>query len=677
VTSSHKKTRHNWLALAMCGSLYSAVLSADTDSLQRLKSFSLEDLADVEVSITGKSQQQLRDIPAAVYVLSEKQIRNSGATNIPDLLRLVPGLHVAQIDANKWVVSSRGFSSRITNKLLVMIDGRSIYSPLFGGVMWDQQNIMLEDIEKIEVVRGPGGAVWGSNAVNGVVNIISKHTDDTQGSLVSTLIGTEKNIISLRQGGMLSADTSYRIYAKHREHEESVFLNGSNATDDWRDTQLGFRIDWQASKDKQLTLQGDMYQGRLSERITVPSLATATFTDLLDDTINIQGANLMAKWEQTNNDGSTHHFQTYIDHVEREQWIVSEQRDIFDIDYQYSPGQIGQHNFMFGTGYRYVQDKLPDGNVSLGQVRIYTPSKKSDHLFNAFIQDDITLLENRLWLTLGSKVESNQYTGLEFQPSIRLRWKPAERQLAWANISRSVRTPSRAESDGLILFDILSAGPPPVGLVVQGSTDLKSEVLLAYELGYRHEVSKTFIFDATVFYQDYDNLVSFEMTGVVPSPIAPINVLSNTMNLANQLEASTYGLETSAAWSPHEKFNLLASYSYLKVEVSPKNSSLDALSELQEDLSPQHQFNITSNYQLQDNLKLSLIGRYVGELSDAAAYTELDSTIQWQVNNKLNLTLVARNLLDQSHPEATPAVFPTAKTEVEREFYIKLDWAFN
>jgi len=678
-THFHKKTRRNLLALAICGSLYSAVLSADTGSLQRLKNFSLEELADVEIAITGKSQQRLRDIPAAVYVLSKEQIRDSTATNIPDLLRLVPGLHVAQMDANKWTVSSRGFSSRITNKLLVMIDGRSIYSPLFGGVMWDQQNIMLEDIERIEVVRGPGGTVWGANAVNGVINIISKHADDTQGSLASVLIGTEKNIVSLRQGGKAASGVSYRFYAKHRDHEESASLDGSSATDDWQDSQLGFRVDWSASKNQQLTLQGDIYQGDLSERITVPSTATAGFTEPLDDKIKTKGANLIGKWQQTNDEGDSQHLQVYLDHVQREQWIISERRSIFDIDYQYSQGDYGLHRFMFGIGYRYTTDKLPAGNLSIGQVRFFTPEKRTDHLFNAFIQDEIALVENRLWLTVGTKLETNQYTGLELQPNLRLRWKLAENQLAWASISKAIRTPSRAETDGFVMFNLVPVEPAPIGLVVQGSSNLKSETLLAYELGYRFELSKSLMFDTTIFYQDYDDLVSFESVyiGPVQDPAAPPSVLVNILQAQNELEGSTYGLEASMVWSPVTRFNLVANYSYLEVEISPKNSSLDEDSEVQELRSPRHQFNITSNYQFESGIKLSLIGRHVGSVQGGAAYTELDSNLQWQLNDEVQLTLIGRNLLDSSHPEVLPAFFPTEKTEIEREFYIKLDWAFN
>ena len=668
------------LALGLCCSCCSVIVSAaNTNNLQQLKGFSLEDLAEVEVSIAGKTLQKLVDIPAAVYVLTKEQIRYSSATNIPDLLRLVPGLHVAQIDANKWVVSSRGFSSRITNKLLVMIDGRSIYSPLFGGVMWDQQNIMIEDIERIEVVRGPGGTVWGANAVNGVINIISKHTRDTKGGLVSTIVGTERNIVSLRQGGELTPNTSYRIYAKHREQDKSISLDGPDANDSWRDTQAGFRIDWQVSKNKQFTLQGDIYQGDLSERIRVPSLATATFTDLLDDNIDTNGANLLAKWSQTNDDGSSNHLQVYIDHTEREQWIISEHRDIFDIDYQYSVEPLERHSLMFGLGYRYTEDKLPDGDINTGQVHFFTPDNKSDHLFNAFIQDDITLKESSLWLTLGSKIEHNQYTGLEFQPSIRLRWRPVDNQLVWASISKAVRTPTRAESDGLILFDILSAGPPPIALVLQGNTDLKSEQLVSYELGYRYQASNEFIFDASAFYQDYDNLVSFESTGLVsPAIPTPIVALSNTLDLDNLLEGTSYGVEISTVWFPNDQFSLMANYSYLKVEISPKHSSLDTMSESQEGLSPQHQFNVTSSYKIQDNLKVNLIGRYMGELStsNTDAYTELDSNIQWQASKKLSLSLAARNLLNNAHSEAIPAVYPTAKTKVEREFFIKIDWLF-
>lgn len=663
----------------LCVAFYftSNMVNASNNSLQRLKAFSLEDLATVDVSILGKKAQKLVDVPAAVYILTAKQISQSGATNIPDLLRLVPGLHVAQLDANKWVVSSRGFSSRITNKLLVMIDGRSVYSPLFGGVTWDQQNLMLEDIKQIEVIRGPGSSAWGANAVNGVINIISKHSRDTQGSLVSTLVGSEKTIVSLRQGGKLSDTGSYRVYAKHREHDDSVFLDGTDATDGWNDVQLGFRMDWQLAKNEQLTFQGDLYEGDLSERLSVPSLDTPAFTRIQEDNIDISGFNVLARWTKKYAKGVSNELQMYFDHTERSQWIVEDERDIFDIDYKHSFEAVGKHALMLGAGYRYTHDSLPTGDFFSGQVRLFTPENKSDHLFSAFIQDDITLQDDKWWLTLGTKIEQNQYTGIEFQPSMRLRWSLTDRQLLWGSVSRSVRTPSRAETDSFVLLDVISAGPPPIGLALQGSRDLDSESLTALELGYRYHLNQQFIVDVALFYQDYDKLISYDQAGLTPAP-EPTPALAQLAIIGNKMEGASYGVEVTTVWTPNAKFNLTANYSYLELDISPKNSSTDISSESQEGLSPQHQFNISSNYQLNDKVKLNLIGRYVGELSESNidSYAEIDSSIQWQLSDTVNLAVVARNLLNDKHQEAKPSVFPTAETEVEREIFIKLDWFF-
>jgi len=650
---------------------------ANNSNLQRLKAFSLEDLATIDVSILGKNTQKLLDVPAAVYILTAKQISQSGATNIPDLLRLVPGLQVAQLDANKWMVSSRGFSNRMTNKLLVMIDGRSVYSPLFGGVNWEQQNLMLEDIKQIEVIRGPGSSAWGANAVNGVINIISKHSRDTQGGLISTLVGSEKTIVSLRQGGKLSDTASYRVYAKHREHDDSVFLDGTDATDGWDDVQLGFRMDWQLTKNEQLTLQGDLYKGDLSERLSVPSFDTPTFTRIQEDSIDISGFNVLARWTKKYTKGASNELQIYFDHTERSQWVVDDERDIFDIDYKHSFEKMGQHALMLGAGYRYTHDSLPTRDLYGGQVWIFTPENKSDHLFSAFIQDDITLQDNQWWLTLGTKVEQNQYTGLEFQPSMRLRWRLTDSQLLWGSISRSVRTPSRAETDSFVLLDVISAGPPPVGLAVQGSRDLDAESLTAIELGYRYHLNQQLIVDVALFYQDYDKLISFDQSGLTAAP-NPIPAVAQLAILGNKMEGASYGVELTTVWTPNAMFNLTANYSYLELDISPKNSSTDISSERQEGLSPQHQFNISSNYQLNDKVKLNLIGRYVGELSDSNidSYAEIDSSIQWQLSDTVNLALVARNLLHDKHQEASPTFFPTAETQVEREIFIKLDWLF-
>ena len=672
---SNKPLNKYLLGFIFC--LTSSIANAANDSLQRLKTFSLEDLAAVEVSILGKTAQKIVDVPAAVYLLTAKQISQSGATNIPDLLRLVPGLHVAQLDANKWVVSSRGFSNRVTNKLLVMIDGRSIYNPLFGGVNWDQQNLMFEDIKQVEVIRGPGSSAWGANAVNGVINIVSKHSRDTQGSLISTLIGSEKAIVSLRQGGKLSDRASYRVYAKHRQHDESVFLDGTDATDSWNDVQLGFRMDWQLSNNEQLTLQGDVYEGDLSERLTVPSFATPTFTDIQEDNIEVSGVNVLARWTKSYAKGSSNELQIYFDHEKRDQWVIEETTDIFDVDYKYSTRPMGQHALQLGAGYRYMSDSLPTGDLYSGQVRMFAPNEKTVHLFNAFIQDEITLQEDAWWLTLGTKVEHNQYTGIEFQPSARLHWKPADGHLLWGGLSRSVRTPSRFETDAFVLLDVIAVGPPPVALALQGNRDLDSEILTALEVGYRYHANQQFMIDMALFYQDYDKLMSFDESGLTSAP-PPIAALAAVSILGNKMEGASYGIELSTVWSPSPTFNLTANYSYLQVDISPKNLSTDTNSERQEGLSPQHQFNISSNYQLNDDIKLNLIGRYVGELSDSNidSYTELDSSIQWRLNDTINLALVARNLLHEEHQEAKFTFFPTAETQVEREIFIKVDWLF-
>jgi len=673
--STHKLSSCLLTTALLCG-VFSSPLAADS-RVNRLKSFSLEDLADVKVTIAGKVEQKTGDIAAAVFVISQEDIRHSGATNIPEALRLVPGMNVARLDANKWAVSSRGFNSRITNKLLVMIDGRSIYSPLFGGVMWDEQDIMLENIERIEIIRGPGGAVWGANAVNGVINIISKKASDTQGTLLSSTVGTQQSIHSIRRGGALSENAYYRLYAKYHDQDDSTFLDGSDANDNGEDLRAGFRVDWQQNNANEFTLQGGVYQGDLSEDIQVMSATSATFTEQRNDKIDTRGANLLGRWKQTFDNNASGELQIYFDYTKRDQWVLEESRNTLDIDYKYHLAPSGPHDIIWGLGYRLTHDNETFGDRKIGQFREFSPQNRTDHLLSGFIQDDITLWTDKLWLTLGSKVEHNDYSGFEIQPSVRLRWKPRDSQMIWGAVSRAVRIPTRSEHDASLLLDIVATDPIPIGTGIIGDSGLESEELITYELGYKYAPNAFFNLNLDLFYNDYENLRSLEspITIVAADPITAIGIFPT---LGNNLFGETYGVELSAKWQPTEDWKLTASYSFLEMQLHTRKGSVDNVSEKEEGNSPNQQLNLLSVYRLNPDLTFSLFGRYVDKLpsKNVKDYVELDAGLEWKVRKDFELSLVGRNLLNDEHTEFIPSLIKTTATKVERELYLKAQWHF-
>ena len=659
--------------LFACLSLLAMENHAAPSTIDQLKSFSLSELANIEVTIAGKAPQKSSQVAAAITVLTQEDIRNSGATTIPDLLRLVPGLQVARIDAHNWVVSSRGFGDRITNKLLVMIDGRSIYSRLFAGVIWDQHDVVLEDIERIEVIRGPGASVWGANAVNGVINIITRSALDTQGTTAVTVsAGSEMSYTTLRTSGALEENGAYRVYAKYRNHDDAVFDDGSNAADGWDDWNTGFRMDWQGDNDTHITLQGDMHRGDFSETIKVLDFSPP-FARLLNDDVDVWGHNILARWSTTTRGGGHSELQAYYDKQQRDQWALEESTSTYDISYTYQLPRLGSHQLIVGGGYRYIDNELPDGDISIAQVRFFTPQQRDDELFSFFVQNEIEVLNDVLWLTLGVKLEDNDYSGSETQPNIRLRWAVTEGHMLWGSVSKAVRTPSRAEHDSFLVINLLDAGSPPLALVLQANADFDSEELIAWELGYRFTGSDTLSVDLNLFFNDYDDLRSAEPLGIVAIEPPVFGALITSMN---GLYAEAYGVEMGLSWHPSDRWQMNFSYAYLDIQMHKKPTSNDIVADSSEGLSPEHQLTVLGHYKLTNKLQFNLTGRYVDELptNNTDAYFELDAGIEWQVKPGLALSLIGRNLLDPSHRETSDTYLSTEKTLVERELSLKLDW---
>jgi iron complex outermembrane receptor protein len=611
----------------------------------RLKSLSIEQLMEIDVTSVSKRSEPVSSAAAAITVITGEDIRRSGASNLPDVLRIAVGLEVAQSDGNTWAISSRGFNITTANKLLVLIDGRSVYTPLYSGVFWDVQGVMLEDVERIEIIRGPGATLWGANAVNGVINILTKSARDTQGTLVSVGGGTEEQVLaSFRQGGKLGEGTAYRAYGQYSYRDSLAFANGDSARDPLRQGQAGFRVDRDDRGSGAFTLQGDAYHGLAGQTVV-----TRADTDL-------DGANLLGRWTHSYSERSGSDFQVYYDYTHRQipQWF-EEHRHTLDLDYQHRKPFGSRHDVVWGAGYRVTRDQV--GN-SPGVA--FLPDRRTESLFSAFAQDEIRL-QPHVRLTVGSKVEHNAWTGFEVQPSVRLAWIPDERRTLWGAISRAVRTPTRYDED--IVFYTAAGGP-----LLEGSSAFVSEELLAYEVGYRVQPRTGLVLDVATFYNVYDNLRSFEPATAPGGPFP--------YRFGNRLNADTWGAEVRASWQAAAWWRLHAGYAYFDKNLSLDPASLDPTAGASEGNDPRSRFTLRSQMDLPDGFELDGTLRHVARLPSPVvpAYTELDLRLGWQASDRLELSLIGQNLLHARHPEfGAPSPL---RQEVERNVYGKVTWRF-
>ncbi len=556
----------------------------------------IEKLMKITVHIE-REEKPLSESAAAITVLTQDDIRRSGAASVPEALRLVPGLDVAQVDSQQWAISARGFNDVFANKLLVMQDGRSVYTPLFSGVFWDVQNPLMEDIDRIEVIRGPGASLWGANAVDGVISILSKSAAETQGLLVTGGGGTYENAFgAVRYGGKLGDDVYYRVYGQYFDRGDSASTNGGNAHDSWQMGQGGFRIDWDTRKNggDLVTLQGDIYDGRLDQTFGTYNPANPPlFSQTVAGTDSASGGNILARWSHAFSDTSHLELQMYFDRTVQDTVIFTEKRDTYDIDLQHHLLLGDRNAFIWGLGYRVSADNL--GNTPT--VSLF-PSSQTTELFSGFAQDEFTLVEKRLRLTVGAKLENNTYTGFDFQPNGRLLWTPDEWQTFWGSVSRAVRTPSRAEED----LKLNQPYMPGVVAMIYGNQNFESEELTAYELGYRVRPLPRLSLDFATYYNVYEDLRSFEQQ----TPILGFPVQVPTF-IENKLDGVTYGLEASAVWQVLDQWRLQPAYTLLKMHLHTDSQSTDTTSvSLIEGESPQQQFSLRSSLDLPQNLSLDL-----------------------------------------------------------------------
>lgn len=627
---------------------------------------SLEALMNIEVTSVSKKKEKQSGAAAAVFVISNEDLRRWGVTTIPDALRRVPGLQVARIDANKWAITSRGFNSRFANKLLVMIDGRTVYTPLFAGVYWDMQDVMLEDVDRIEIIRGPGGTLWGANAVNGVINIITRPASETQGNLVAGTIGNEVNGIgAARHGGTLKNGASYRVYAKYSDYDNGY--STGNSHDDWHIGQTGFRTDWERNTRDTFTLQGDYYKGEAGEQVstaTGPAGPPPTTIVTRDNDTDLEGGNLLFRWSHSTGDESEIVLQTYFDYVNREEVVLNEQRSTLDLDFQHQFRLQDRHDILWGIGYRHTDDDS-DNN----QTFSLDPDDRDVDLFSAFLQDSIEL-DEALHLTIGSKFEHNDFTGFEYQPSARMAWAMADGQTLWGAVSRAVRTPSRGEHDVTLRLNPDPAADPGIPVYAVGDDDFDSEEMLAWELGYRLNFRNTWSVDLATFYNEYDNLRTLDIASAGPGGVL--------LPFDNRMDGETWGIEIASQWQVRQDWRINGSYTWLNMSLDLDSSSSDTQSEGAEDASPSHQASLWSAWNINDDWELDTTLRYVGDVevsgTDIDDYVELDVRIGWEPSPGFELSLAGQNLLDSHHREFMPDFIATQPTEVERSIFIRGVW---
>jgi len=634
-----------------------------------LTELSLEELMNVQVTSVAKKPQSLSQTAAAAFVITQEDIRRSGAVAVPDLLRMVPGMNVARIDANTWAVSARGFNDWFSNKLLVMIDGRSVYTPFFSGVYWDAQNILLEDIERIEVIRGPGGTIWGANAVNGIVNVITKHAQDTVGNLATMKIDSqESGNISYRHGGETENGLFYRVYGKAAEQGA-----GPEGSDDGRIGRIGFHTDLQTNEQNTYMLSGEAYRGTMGEQFEPRRLQDPYFKNMSSDT-EIKGGHLMARWVRQPSSGRQLEIQTYLDYSKREQFYFEDSRSIFDLDMHYRFPFSDRQEIHWGAGWRHIKDNSHSMMWSLD------PTSRSDQVWSFFIQDEIAVVPNYFRVTIGSKFEHNDYTGFEYQPSARFLWTPSSWHSLWGSWSRAIRTPSRFEHDGSILR---APAAPGTYITIEGDDRMVSEVVYAYELGYRYQPRTDLLLDAAVFYNVYDKLRTIEPGD---PHAAPSHLIPHTQRPAivdNKLTGETYGLELAARWQFNPQWSLQLAYSYLDMQLHTASDSGDLLEEGDEKDSPTHQFFLRSMLNLPNGWELDADLRYVSEtmrnepeIQDGGEdYLTLDLRLGWQSQSGLELALGGRNLL-RSQKEYRSALIDLQETESAPTVYGSLVWRF-
>jgi iron complex outermembrane receptor protein len=655
------------LAWLIC--LSGTALAQSTADLTRI---SVEDLMRMEVTSVSKKERPLGTSPAAVFVLTNEDIRRSGLTSLPELLRLVPGLHVARLDGSKWAVSARGFNGRFASKLLVLVDGRTVFSPLFSGVYWDEVDVPLEDIERVEVIRGPGATMWGANAVNGVINVITRPAASTAGTSLSLTTGTEDRLAaSVRHGGTFGDGVSWRIWGKAFDRGPLARSDGSAANDGWRMARSGFRADYRPNDADAITLQGDLHEGR-EDQTSAGLLYSAPYRQLYDERADVSGRNLLARWTRTHSAQSESSLQVFADHSSRLESLLDHRRTTLDVDFQHRQAMGARHDLVWGLGYRRGRSELTNSDLVY-----FADTDRPEWLVSAFAEDEIQVVPERLALTLGMKIERNGYSGVELQPNVRAMWSVTDRDSIWSAVTRGVRTQSLFENGANVK---LAAAPGPQGLPVvimvigQGTPDVES--VWATEVGYRRHWSTVSI-DVSAFRNRYGTLFSL-------NPGAPELVLEATpfvrvpYVVGTDLRGRAYGVEASGTWRARQGWTLTAGYTFLDVELTSDGVEQAALSfEAAEDDTPKHQVVVRSlsSFGQRWEADATVFLRGNSDASQVPANARLDVRAGYKVSKHLTLSVAGLDLLDARHVEFVRTLNEEI-TQPKRSVVVQTAWTF-
>ena len=649
---------------------------SDQNSPDELRDLSLEQLGNVQVTTASKEPEDVWHTPAAIYVITQEDIRRSGATSIPEILRLAPGVEVARIDSDHWAVGIRGFGGEFSKSLLVLIDGRSVYSPLFAGVYWEVQDTVLEDVDRIEVIRGPGGTIWGANAVDGVINIITKNAKDTHGTMASLSGGNvDQGIGEVRFGGTKGKSFDYRVYGKGFIRGPEFHPDGENF-DHWKTGQLGFRTDWNPTSRDSVTWQGDIYKGLDGERVAVSSYSPPS-TQIIDAPHDVSGGNILGRWKRQFSEDSDIQVQGYYDRTSRFSPQLDEVRNTYDLDLLYHVKLWRGEDVLLGAGGRWSPDTITQKFATLD----FEPHQETDSIYSLFLQDQIPLVADKLWLTVGSKFEHNNYTGFEIQPNVRMLWAPTAHQSAWVAVTRAVRTPSRLDDD-LQLTDFLGTfKSTPTFLRVVGSKTFEAEQLLGTEVGYRTLIVQKLYVDVDFFHNDYNDLYGYGPgTAFVELSPAPAHLVLQEP-LANALEGDTNGIEIAPDWKPTTWWELKGSYSFLHLFVKDRPGFTDTSNTAADNgSSPHHEVTVQSLFNLPRKFEFDATYRYVSSLSYVSAfpgqhikaYSTGDVRLGWHPSPTWELSVVGQNLLQPQHAEFGSDV--ATIVGIKRSVYGKITW---
>ena len=632
------------LACVLYTNLAYSQVSDTLFSAVALKKLSLEELMNIEVTSVTKRPEKLFEVASAIQVITQEDIHNAGYNTLAEVLRLAGNLQVAQVNSSQWAISARGFNNVLANKLLVLLDGRIVYTPLYAGVFWDVQNVLLEDVDRIEVISGPGGTLWGGNAVNGVINIITKNTKDTKGFFAEAATGSQMPIGgSLRYGGNINPNLTYRVFGTGFKMDNTPNADNSKSNDEWSLLKGGFRMDWDISSKNKLSVLGNIYDGRPNP-------------DGGDTAVVAKGDNILARWNHNFSDKADIELQAYYDHTLRDFGNgFSEDLKNFDLDLNTHHHLGTRHEITYGIGFRAMAHK-----VTNLELFAFLPAHKTLYIYSGFVQDEIMLIRDRLRFTIGSKIEHNSYTGVEYQPSGRLAWNPGKNHTIWSAVSRAVRTPARIDRD-FNLFII------PNLALISGNKEFESESMIAYELGWRTQPVDEVSISLSTFYNVYDKVRS-----AAPGP-APLFI---PITFDNGVKGHSYGFEASARARISSHWTLLGRYTFFKKRLKLKDGYTDANNATAESNDPKHQLLLQSSLTLPAGFQLGTVLRHVGKLPQPAvdAYTELDIRIGFQLHKNIELSIVAQNLLDKRHLEFIPT--SPAPREIERSLYGKITCRF-